>query len=314
VSTKTKQRKRSEGMDTSHYFIDGYSSRKGLVAIAGYPNRLRGKDVEFTTLYFTNREDWSHEAFEFDSRSVTYLGSPPSGDWWLLGKRGEVAKIGDDIVLEQVPGAGTGPDSYGYLNRIANICERLYVCGFRRQVLVRGHNGWQRFDDGMLEPLQSTGSSLEAIDGVSESCVYSVGSEGQIWFFDGSTWQQKTSPTNADLHEVKVVSSNEVLIVGQRGTLLVGSENRWQEFTSEDFDGDLWGVEKFNGEIFVAGYSGIARLAGNQLVPIDVHLGRTVLGYRLRVKDGLLWSIGNDDILVYDGVTWSEVVCPDNLP
>ena len=35
-------------------------------------------------------------------------------------------------------------------------------------------------------------------------------------------------------------------------------------------------------------------------------------GYRLRTGDGVLWSIGNDRILRFDGHDWTELVCPDN--
>lgn len=144
----------------------------------------------------------------------------------MLGKRGEVARIGDDIVLEQIPGVGTGPRNNGYVNRIATIGGELYVCGFRRQVCRRVKGVWKRFDKGLLEPRTSRGSSLEAIDGTASNCIYAVGSAGQIWHFDGRTWRQRTSPTDVDLHEVRCLPDGRVLIVGQRGRRHVGRHQR----------------------------------------------------------------------------------------
>jgi hypothetical protein len=311
---KSKPAKARPKVDTSHYFIDGCSSRKGLLGIVAFPNRLRGTDTEFTTFYCSLDGDWSHETFDFDGRSVVYAGQPGAGEWWVLGKRGEVARVGDDINYEQVPDAGTGPDANGYVNRIALIEDRLYVCGFRRQVCVRDASGWKRMDHGLLEPRSARGSSLEAIDGVAQDCLYAVGNKGQIWHFDGSRWRQCACPTNVDLHEVRCVSRDQVLVVGQKGTVLLGSGDNWKVITDDEFDEDLWGVESFGGEIYVAGYGGIGKIHANGIAPVDTALKRVVLGYRLRAKEGVLWSIGNDDIVAFDGKRWREVLCPDNTP
>lgn len=277
-----------------------------------YPNRLRGTDTEFTTFYTVLDNDWSHEPFEFDGRSVAYLGDQATGEWWLLGKRGEVARLGDDIEVEQIPGAGTTPDSYGYLNRLAVIGGQLYACGFRRQVYVRDTAGWRRLDEGLREPLSDRGTALEAIDGVAPDCVYAVGWGGQVWKFDGRAWRRCFTPTNVDFHDVRCVDRDKVLVVGQRGTVMFGSDDSWEVIVDDEFDEDLWGVEWFKDQVFVAGYSGIGRLRPDGIAAEDTGLGRPVLGYRLRAKEGLLWSIGNDDILVFDGQHWREVACPDN--
>jgi hypothetical protein len=43
-----------------------------------------------------------------------------------------------------------------------------------------------------------------------------------------------------------------------------------------------------------------------------VGLGRSITTDRLHASEGLLWSIGSKDILVFDGQTWKEVLHPDN--
>lgn len=134
----------------------------------------------------------------------------------MLGKRGEIARVGDEIGIGQVPGAGTGRDQF--------------------------------------------------------------------------------------------------LITGKEGTVLIGARDRWSTSSNPDFDEDLWGIVEFHDEVYVAGYGGLGRLRGERVEPLDLGLGRTVLGYRLRACDGLLWSIGNDDLLMFDGKAWTEVICPDNVP
>ena len=47
--------------------------------------------------------------------------------------------------------------------------------------------------------------------------------------------------------------------------------------------------------------------------PLDVGLGKSITTHRLHAKEGLLWSIGEKDILVYDGHAWKEIIHPDNV-
>ena len=302
-------------MDTSRYFIDGYSSRNGVLAIVAYPNALKGTDSEHTTFYTTADGEWGAREFEFDGRSVTYASVPGTKGWWLLGKRGEVVHLQQgNPHRHDIAGAGTGPDKRGYVNRIAEIGGTLYVCGVRRQVYRRVDSRWEAIDAGIYEPSTGSGVSLEAIDGTSPQRLFAVGNNGEIWAFDGEGWRRRPSPTNAHLNEVRCLADGRVLIAGHGGTVLIGDGDGdvWDVISNKQFAEPLWGIEEFAGDIYVAGYSGIGKVVGDGIEPVDTGLGKTVLGYRLRAKDGILWSIGNTDLLRNDGQRWEQLVCPDN--
>lgn len=300
--------------DTRVYFIDGWSPRCGLFAALAFPHHLKGQDVEFCRLYTLAGDKWFQTPFDFDGRSITYMSSGDYRAWWILGKRGEVVEItAGQSRTEQVPDAGTGAGKLGYLNKLAVIGGDLYACGYQRQVYVREDGAWRSLSKS-IEPAQHTmGIGFESIDGTGPDDLYAVGYKGEIWHFDGRAWTQCASPTNVGLTEVRVVDSKNVYACGRRGIVVHGSGNSWNVLHNPDFSDDLWGVEVYQDIVYVAGFGGLAKIEQGAIVPFDPGVGHRIAGYRLHASDGILWSIGNDEILCYDGARWSEIICPDNL-
>jgi hypothetical protein len=298
---------------TTVYFIDGFSPRKGLLGVLAYPHSLKGTDVEFTRFYMTLDGAWVNREFKFDGRSVSYLPKGKKGAWWVLGKRGEVAEVGDGgIRTETIADAGTEPGKFGYVNKLIEISGELYACGFQRQVYRRDGGKWRHIDAGILSPTRTPTTSLESMDGTSEDNIYVVGAKGEIFHFNGKSWTHCDVPTNVDLHEVRCAAPDLVYACGENGVVLKGNARRWEIVPNDALDAELWGVEVFNDEIYVAGFGGLGKIEADAVIQVDPGLGRHIDGYRLRQKDGLLWSIGTDDILRFDGTTWTELICPDN--
>jgi hypothetical protein len=304
---KTKKKKKTV------YFIDGFSPKKGLLGILAYPHSLKGSDVEFTRFYMTRDSAWVNQEFKFDSRSVSYMPHGKKGAWWVLGKRGEVAEVSDNgIRTENIVDVGSESGKYGYANKLIEISGELYVCGFQRQVYRRDGGKWTHMDAGILSQSRKPTTSLESMDGTSADNIYAVGAKGEIFHFNGKSWTHCHSPTNVDLHEVRCAAPDLVYACGEEGVVLKGNARRWEIVPNDELDAELWGVEILDDQVYVAGFGGLGKIDGGVVVKIDPGLGRDVDGYRLRQNGGLLWSIGTDDILCYDGRKWTELVCPDN--
>lgn len=281
-----------------------------MIGVLGYPNALQGTDTEFATFYMADSNEWVHQQFDFEGRGVVPLKRRDYSAWWILGKRGEVVEVTDSCRQEQIADAGTGGNKLGYVEKIAVIDGELYVCGYRRQVYRREKGQWVHIDKGILAG-KNDQLGFESIDGTSKTNIYAVGDRGEIWHFDGRRWDKIDSPTNLDLHEVHCVNPELVYAVGANGIVVRGGGSHWQVLQNEDLGEELWGVVSFAGNVYVAGYDGIAMIQGDDIVPVDTGLG-DIQGYRLRASQGVLWSIGNDHVLRFDGTTWSERVCPDN--
>jgi hypothetical protein len=152
------------------------------------------------------------------------------------------------------------------------------------------------------------------MDGTGPDNIYTVGNFGEIFHFDGQQWSQCASATNVHLHAVRCVEADLAYACGKKNGLVVrGNRNRWDVIANDSFPADFWGIEVFAGEVYLGGYGGLAKIVDDEVRRLDLGLGRNIDGYRLHSKDGVLWSIGNDDLVSFDGTTWSELVCPDNL-
>jgi hypothetical protein len=286
-------------------------SGTGTLGIVAYPHALKGTDTEWTTFYMFKEPDWGYKKYDFDGRSVVSRSLGDGRSWWLLGKRGEIVEQG--IRQEQIPDAGTGPGRYGYVNKLAMIQGELYVCGYARQVYRRERSKWVHIDQGMIAAVDAVGVSLESMDGRSHADIYAVGLGGEMWHYDGRLWDQIDSPTNRHLMEVSCVSPTLTYAVGKEGIVVRGNDTHWEVLQNPGFKDDLWGVVAFKDEVYVAGFGGIARIDGSDIVPVDTGLGKLMPGYRLRTgPPGVMWSIGNDHLLRFDGQKWEEIVCPDN--
>ena len=297
-----------------YYFTDGFSPRRGLLGILAFPLAFKGQDAEYTMFYTTFDGRWPHRKLDFECRSVTYLDGNPKGSWFLLGKEGEIAEVGGAGRQERISDAGIGRGKFGYLSGLASVDGTLFACGDSRQVYQRGPDGkWQHIDGGVLFREAQLDAGFKALDGTASDNLYAVGSGGEIWHYNGNRWKQCESPTHMNLHEVRCLRKDLVYACGQAGIVLRGCLDQWEVLEVQGEAWEFWGVDALQDIVFVAGDGGIAVVRGNRIEAIDPGIGRKISGHRLRAGDGLLWSIGHDDILMFDGARWTEIVRPDNL-
>jgi len=151
------------------------------------------------------------------------------------------------------------------------------------------------------------------IDGTDDKHLYAVGWQGEIYFYDGKKWHQNDSPTSAHLASVRCLSPDNVWICGNGGVVLHGYFNQWATIKDDAFKDNWYCIEEFNGKIYLAGNQMLAYVDGDSILPVDVGLNRPITTNRLHSKEGLLWSIGEKDILIFDGSSWKEIMHPDNV-
>jgi hypothetical protein len=296
-------------------YLGGHSARKGLLGVLAFPQDLPS-DAEYTVFYTTMDDKWMQLQFDFDVAGVTYLKLPEKKyrAWWLVGKRGELVEVlAGKPRVEHIATAGTGPrNKFGYLNQIRVIEDELFVCGHRRQVYRRTDSTWTLISREILDSRKRSPGGFESIDGFSKTDIYAVGRKGEIWHYDGRTWGQCDSPTNQHLADVRCID-NAVWVCGDHGIVLRGDKNTWDVvWDDEEPSESWWGIEGFLGAIYLAGSLCIGKLENGQVSKVDVGIKQEVTSQTLHHKEGILWSIGAEDILAYDGSKWRELISPDN--
>lgn len=296
-------------------FITGYSPRKGVVGISALPDS-DGVDEHLSRIFTYDNGTWGlfKDEYPFVPRSITYLTNPEGSykAWWLVGRNGETVEIRKGVAtVGEIHGAGTRKwrPIYGYIESIKCIDGALYACGGGRQVYKRNAESWDSISTDILT--EERGRGFFDLDGTDATNIYAVGFEGEIWFYDGK-WHLDDSPASSILTSVRVLDRNDVWICGNGGTVLRGRFNNWSTLRASDGKANYYSLESYGGTIFLAANRGLAYIDGDTIRPVDMGLGKAVSTHRLSARDGLLWSIGEKDLVVFDGNSWTEVLHPDN--
>jgi hypothetical protein len=300
----------TRGVKVPVTFTCGAIARKDVLGVLSVPDMAK---APMCRLFFWSNHQWGHfpQDFDLDPKSFAGLGAEHK-TWWILGKNGEVVNVLKTTAeQEQIPGAGlrSAEKPYGYVNAIRGIGNDLYVCGYGRQVYRRNNGAWPSISDKILT--RETARGFHDIDGADDKHIYAAGWHGEIFFYNGTEWHQEKSPTSEHLNALRCVKKDAVWIAGQNGTVVHGRAGQWNLIKNEDF-GNVYGIEEYNGNIYVAGNGVLGRVDGKSITKIDTGLGRPVTTHRLYAKDGQLWSIGEKDVLLFDGASWKKCDHPDN--
>lgn len=295
------------------YFLGGHIARRSLVGILAYPNTYESTNEEYTIFYsyYPEDDEWMQWEVDQDIVSLQYERQKKGGAWHLLSKRGIVITLdssGESRV--EIAKAGTGPGSYGYLNEIRLIGSELYACGMCRQVYLKKGKTWTSFDKGIIASDDSVEYNFQSIDGTGPDNIYAVGWKGEIYHFNGKRWTQYDSPTNIDLNCVRCDGPDLVYICGEKGIFLKGTPSSW-EIYQDDAEDDFWGLDIYDGVPYIASRSEVYTFDGNGILPVDTKIKKIDSG-GLHSSDGVLWSIGNNSLLWFDGARWRKALCPDN--
>lgn len=294
-------------------FLNGFSPRNGAIGVLAFPHGLDRK-TEFTRFFTYIDDNWGASDLDYQGKSLTSLVDQDRGyrAWWLLGKNGETTELtAHGRVDEQIPGAGLNvAEPYGYVEAIRNITGQLYVCGYGRQVYKRIGKEWIPIANDILT--RESAKGFLDIAGASEDRIYAVGWEGEIYFYDGQNWHKDDSPTTAHLTGVRCLEDGQVIVCGHKGVVLRGSFNLWEVVNENGLNGNWYDIEIYNNTIYLAGNNQLAKVEDDKIVAVDLGVGRTVSTHKLHAKEGLLWSFGENDIFVFNGQGWQEIVHPDN--
>lgn len=267
-----------------------------------------------TLLVILDADEWCSDAFRWLACSGTVCKAP-SEKFLLLGIDGQIFSVGGGNKREEtpVPGIDTNNKKRGLFREIRGIANgRAYAVGTGRMAYIRiDEDTWHCIDHSaqvFTDTVTKTDTCFESIDGFSEQDIYTVGWEGEIWHYDGERFQQITSPTNLALYKVRCAADGYVYACGQLGTLLRGRNEHWEVIDHGDTREDLWGMEYFNGKLYVASSYFLYTLENDRLVRVEFGDDKPGSCYHVSAADGILWSIGAKDVMEFNGIEWKRIL------
>lgn len=325
---------RSKGPAVTYY--DGYISASNDIGLCSKPDALDYDDYSIGRWYTCTNGAWGHLDFPFSPSSLCEV-HPKSGQpayiIYALGQMsGQVMSYwprGSNTTYEFLPGAKE-QGGLLHLKQIRAIGEDLYVVGIQSQVFRRRNDRWEVFSQGLPQPLsaqQARGLSIEqiaahvmaqaadlqSIDGMAGRELYAVGSAGAMFHRSGGAWQELPRITNAALHRVRQIDADTVYVVGDRGILLKGNARQGFEVVTTHLDDNLWGLEWFNGQLYLGGtktgvhvYDGKSVVRAPGLPEFECHT--------LHANAGQLLALGSKHVYLTDDATaWNFLQNPDNV-
>jgi hypothetical protein len=292
----------------------GVAAKKGVGGICTSVDELVKENVPFSRIYTINQGKFGSVDVDWLACSTTICHYPERRFLALSQKGGQIIRIGGgesgiEALSHCMKGFKRKP---GLMRAIRGIAGgRAYAVGTGRQAYCRENTGqWRCIDQwSQTDSKALTKFSFESIDGFSEEDIYIVGWEGEIWHYDGKKFKQMQSPTNLGLHQVACAADGLVYIVGKNGILIRGRDDRWEIIEQDKTTADIWGVAWFQGKAYVATTHMVYSLVGNNLEQID--FGKDAIPascYHLSTADDVMWSIGPEDIVEFDGKNWARIV------
>ncbi|MGX1174929.1 hypothetical protein [Pseudomonas sp. R151218B TE3479] len=302
-------------MDTQDSRFRGLSVGTGVVRYSDLSYLIATHDAAISEGYIDSilitldRGAWGAATVPWLACSGTVCHVPIER-YVMLGTDGSVEASGGGTVKEEaIANCGVDPKKRGPLREIRGIAKgRAYAVGTCRQAYVRDdEDQWRCIDQSaQVGDTPITDTSFESIDGFSEQEIYTVGWEGEIWKYDGSVFTQQNSPTNLALYKVRCAPDGFAYACGQLGTLLRGRDDQWEVIEHDSTREDLWGMEYFDGQLYVSSTHFVYRLEDGKLIPIDFGDDAPRTCYHLSAADGIMWSIGPKDVMEFDGANWKR--------
>ncbi|HFH3924170.1 hypothetical protein [Pseudomonas aeruginosa] len=304
-------------MDANDRRFSGFSLSTGVLRYSDLAYLLATSDEDIqeglvgTLLFTIDRGTPGAASLDWLACSGTVCHLP-SERYVALGVQGQVRVMGGGSQSdESISNSGMDPRSRGPLREVRGVARgRAYAVGTCRQAYVREDEGVWRCIDQTAQggDVALTDTSFESIDGFSEQEIYTVGWEGEIWSYDGSVFTQVSSPTNLALYKVRCAGDGYAYACGQLGTLLRGRGDKWEIIEHESTREDLWGMEYFDGHLYVSSTHFVYRLVEGRLERVNFGDDVPASCYHLSAADGIMWSVGPKDVMEFDGQSWKRIL------
>ncbi|MFZ1470721.1 MAG: hypothetical protein WAT09_17360 [Paracoccaceae bacterium] len=235
--------------------------------------------------------------------------APATAQVYGLTKTNQILKV----FPEQGEPVPIGRDRGGRFSRLRGVDNGLVVVGLNGQVSRIKASSAAPFDEGAFASTrQLFFRHLRDVGGHPASRMIAVGLAGCILQRRRDRWEEVDAGTNADLEQiVHGQEADSFWIAGNGGTLIHVVRDEWR-FVDAGTEVNFWGMTWLGGKIILSAMEGLFCLdpETEEVTPQDVKTDRPVSFYRVDANSGRLWSIGPQDIVLFDGESWQRIHVP----
>ncbi len=158
---------------------------------------------------------------------------------------------------------------------------------------------------------QTAKKGFEDIDGFSESDIYAVGGDRDVWHFDGDDWSPLDISRRPFRCECVVCAEDGYVYIGGRdGAIARGRGDEWKTYFPEGSEEDFLSIVSYRGRVFAGTEQGTF-IIGEDLTPQPYNFEgqlRPIAGrFMYTAYDRLLIASNFNQIAFFDGEKWLDI-------
>ena len=208
-------------------------------------------------------------------------------------------------------------------NHLRMIGERAYAVGSLRKLFRRdGVGNWTDLTDPEQHPnlfkrlkflkerdggYSNSYAGFRDVDGFNETDIY-AGGRRDLWRYDGERWHEIQLPQYPSISSVVCAKDDYVYVVGRNGPLLRGREDDWEviDIPALDYNEMTW----FDDKLWLASDYELGVYENGEYHRYEFPAGGPAQYSFNGVHscDDMLLSYGLEQVLLFDGEEWVELI------
>jgi hypothetical protein len=258
---------------------------------------------------FKQLPDFSYTTVAYNSHPVAhYIGIE-------LGCRVYRYDADNSVQEDDHPYKIDGSDLVGVVNKVVRIGQTIYSAGFPQRLYKRTENNqWQSLTHDL--PVPSDLNSDEALgfkyfwndaDGFSETNIYTVGGDNEVFHFDGTQWQQIHFPfEDYKLSTVCCAGDGNVYVSGMGQSLYRWDKQTWTKLKSGASFGWFTDIKWFKGKLYCSDESFLRVLENDELITVKELYPKGAID--ISPDGNYMLVAGRETAHLYDGEKWETVI------
>lgn len=272
-----------------------------------------GVKVRFCTYDLMNKPEDRWGMKEFGTGWASPIMAHTNRDEFIVADRiGQVYYngLGKNKKLEKRLNNGKRGGIFG----IKNISGTVYGVTTSRIVYKReGPDKWFRNDKlkNVSGVKLADDDGFDDIDGFSETDIYAVGGNRDVWHFDGENWSP-IDISRRPFHCTSVVCAEDgyVYIGGRNGAIARGRGDEWETYYPDELAADIKSIVCYRGRIF-AGTEMETFVIGKDLVPVpydfEGQLPPMAGRHLYTAYDRFIVANHSNQVAFFDGEKWLNI-------
>lgn len=243
----------------------------------------------------------------YNAQSLCFIQHPEfalvnisgSGEYTAVTKNGNIS--GDIFESSRDTSKKLRTGGFRFL---AEIDGYAYAVGLRGMVYkLKNPKEWVCLDEQLPQSFD-----IQAVHGFSETEIYTVGRDCELWQYENRKWIQHQLPFKNTLTAVRCAEDGNVYLAGHKGLLIRGRNSNWEIIQHGGTEEDIWDLEWFQGRLYVSTMRNVYFLDGQKLLKANFANDPPKTCYQLSSTHDVMWSNGEFDLMSFDGKEWTRIV------